>query len=67
MCFQAEFKISKPIQLKKEETKLGKFRICKKGIMETIFVFSKTRPPQPKSFLKQLKKHNELIINRIQK
>ena len=63
---QEKLNISKPIQLKKEETKLVKCRICKKGIMETIFAFSKTRPP-PKLFLKQLKKHNELIINRIQR
>jgi hypothetical protein len=63
---QEKLNISKPIQLKKEETKLVKCRICKKGIMETIFAFYKTRPP-PKSFLKQLKKQNELIINRIQK
>jgi hypothetical protein len=51
-ALQEKLNISKPIASKKEEIKLGKCRICKKGIMETIFAFSKTRPP-PKSFLKQ--------------
>lgn len=65
-ALQEKLNITKPIQLKQEETKLGKCRICKNGIMETIFAFSKIRPP-PKSFLKCIKKHNKLILKRIQK
>tara|TARA_R110000868_G_scaffold89492_7_gene249146 strand:- start:6564 stop:7715 length:1152 start_codon:yes stop_codon:yes gene_type:complete len=65
-ALQEKLNITKPTQLKPQETKLGKCRICKKGLMETIFAFSKARPP-PKSLLKRIKKHNELIIKIIRK
>jgi hypothetical protein len=65
-ALQEKLNHTKPLQLKQEETKLGKCSICKKGIMETIFSFSNIRPP-PKSFLRRIKEHNKRIIKRIQK
>jgi len=63
---QEKLTTEKRIKIEPKEIKLGKCRICKKGIMETIFAFSKARPP-PNSIFKQIKKHNMLIIKRMQK
>lgn len=65
-ALQEKLTSTKPTQLKPPETKLGTCRICKKGLMETIFAFSKARPP-PKSLLKRIEKHNKLIIKTIRK
>lgn len=63
---QDELNTNKALQIEKKETKLGRCPMCKKGILETIFVFSKNRPP-PKTVFKRIKKHNKLTLKRIQK